>query len=498
MSALDIAQISECLRRISASDKNSEDDESDWDEDTSSLMTDNDNEASLESLPAPLLRHILSFCDPSSRDAAATASKAVSAALDATNDNQLLLSELPADVLLTLFKYLPRQSLGRVAQVCTRFRDLAYSDCLWISSSRQALAANQLDHSAALRCHSLLDARDKVRLGAAWSDGRCLETLLTVQNKRYMPRLQLESQRLWVSWGSRIWCHPRHEGGGVARASTRMLRGHADDVSKFVVKSGMVVSGGRDMSMCGWDAERGDLLFARRYCHRGEVTAVDVAAGGTVLVTGSRDKTVIVWAVHEDPHRCDWLLPVPVHSLHPGDRVWSTSCSSSSLLAVGTSATRGTPPLRLYDLASGHHLQDMGLELKNGAGMLDMAWLSDSTLLSCGYDTFTRLWDTRCRSYVRSWEEPFDESVYCLATDNVNVLVTGTARHGRVRVWDMRCTSHLYMKYAAPARRGQSSPVYSIAVDSANLYVALDQSLNLFNFSGSDPKIVINRRRRRY
>ena len=33
---------------------------------------------------------------------------------------------------------------------------------------------------------------------------------------------------------------------------------------------------------------------------------------------------------------------------------------------------------------------------------------------------------------IRSWEEPFDESVYCLATDKVNCLVTGTARHGRV------------------------------------------------------------------
>ena len=58
---------------------------------------------------------------------------------------------------------------------------------------------------------------------------------------------------------------------------------------------------------------------------------------------------------------------------------------------------------------------------------------------------------------MRSWEEPHDEvrmmimivmmlvmimmmmmiimmqSVYCLATDHVNLLVTGTARHGRVR-----------------------------------------------------------------
>ena len=150
------------------------------------------------------------------------------------------------------------------------------------------------------------------------------------------------------------------------------------------------------------------------------------------------------------------------------------------MIAVGTAATRGVPPLMLYDLLSGAHLMDLGSDLKRGAGMLDIAWLTPSTLLSCGYDTFTRLWDTRCRSAVRSWEEEYDESVYCLATDKVsifnvswnwfsalhltlydqvNCLVTGTSRHGRVRVWDMRGQKPLYMRHAAPARRGQSSPV---------------------------------------
>ena len=65
----------------------------------------------------------------------------------------------------------------------------------------------------------------------------------------------------------------------------------------------------------------------------------------------------------------------------------------------------------------------------------------------------------------------------------------------QVRVWDMRTSGYLYMKYAAPARRGQSSPVYSMAMDAANLYVALDQSLNHFGFSGKDPKRQMRIRR---
>ena len=38
----------------------------------------------------------------------------------------------------------------------------------------------------------------------------------------------------------------------------------------------------------------------RRYCHAGEVTAVDVTAGGRVIVSASRDRTMAVWALRDD------------------------------------------------------------------------------------------------------------------------------------------------------------------------------------------------------
>ena len=83
------------------------------------------------------------------------------------------------------------------------------------------------------------------------------------------------------------------------------------------------------------------------------------------------------------------------------------------ILAILLYRTVGTVPLlcRLFDLSSGQHLLDLGGELRNGAGQLDLAWLDHrATFLACGYDTCTRLWDTRCHTYVRTWEEPYDES----------------------------------------------------------------------------------------
>ena len=86
-----------------------------------------------------------------------------------------------------------------------------------------------------------------------------------------------------------------------------------------------------------------------------------------------------------------------------GSRSWNTAYRYYSF-------TTNNNLSRLFDLSSGQHLLDLGGELRNGAGQLDLAWLDQATFLACGYDTCTRLWDTRCSTYVRTWEDPFDES----------------------------------------------------------------------------------------
>jgi hypothetical protein len=69
----------------------------------------------------------------------------------------------------------------------------------------------------------------------------------------------------------------------------------------------------------------------------------------------------------------------------------------------------------------------------------------------------------RVRSF-RTWEEPFNEAIYCLGTDNHMSLVCGTARHGLVRLWDMR----------------QKDPVQgSILQNSVSAQIFTDQSLDI-------------------
>ena len=39
---------------------------------------------------------------------------------------------------------------------------------------------------------------------------------------------------------------------------------------------------------------------------------------------------------------------------------------------------------------------------------------------------------------VSQWEDPGDETVFCVKPDGNNAIVVGTARHGLVRLWDKR------------------------------------------------------------
>lgn len=437
----------------------------------------------LTTLPVEILLKIFDFCDRRSLRTMTEVSQYFANVIRVNYGDlgeDIRVDCLPAEILIKIFSFLPRSDLAKAGRVCRRFRDIAYADALWTASARDSLVTNARDEAMKQRSASMLAAREQVRVSRNWVRGLYGESRLIIQNVRYMPRLQLEGQTLWVSWGNRIWSHPRYPNGSICRTTNRVLKGHTDDVSRFVVKDGLLVSGGRDRTMVGWNSLTGEFLFAKRYCHTGEISAVDVCPGSATIVTGSRDQTMKIWTLDSNSG-----FPVLQSTVNIADRIWSLAADpSGSAVAVGTAGLDGIPSLHLLDLETGQPLLDIGQNLKRGAGMLDLMWQSDNTFLSCGYDSFTRLWDTRSGVCVRSWEEPFDEAIYCMSTDNNMSLVCGTARHGLVRLWDMRHKQPVQMFYTKHPHHGQSSPVYSVGFDQANLYVALDQCLNLLSFYG--------------
>lgn len=101
----------------------------------------------------------------------------------------------------------------------------------------------------------------------------------------------------------------------------------------------------------------------------------------------------------------------------------------------------------------------------------------------------------RANRDVITWMDPYDAAVYTLATDGQHAILCGMSAHCRVNLYDRRqARTYVQMFYprldqpaaAAPQRRPQQqrgSPVYSLACDATQLFVATDHNLRVLDFS---------------
>ena len=82
------------------------------------------------------------------------------------------------------------------------------------------------------------------------------------------------------------------------------------------------------------------------------------------------------------------------------------------------------------------------------------------------------------------WDDPYDSAVYCIKSDGLHSILSGTARHGMVMLWDKRLvTTEPVQLYYAGRSYSCTSPVYSLGLRSGHLYVALDRGINVLDFS---------------
>ncbi|XP_069698480.1 F-box/WD repeat-containing protein 4 [Periplaneta americana] len=386
-------------------------------------------------------------------------------------EKSLLLEDLPTEVLLVIFKYCTLKTLGNICQTCQRLNSVV-NDFIWYGRSQKALVTNQISADIKNRSSHLLSAGTKCRIAYNWVRGRYSEKIYHPFKTKHLPWLVLERDRLWLSKGKYIRAFQR-KSTGLVQSSSLFLKGHSDDVCRFVSVDGLIVSGGRDGSICGWSSDSGRLQFCHSGSHRADIVTVDMCNG--IVVSGSHDKSVKVWGVSEQDVLCPRL------SIDVGDRIWSIALrSQGDLCCVGSAGHQRIPPLHLFDMERGCEVVQLEHNTKAGAGMLDIHWESPNEFLSGGYDTYLGLWDVRTGCKQLTWEDPYDSVIYSLASDNMYTMFCGMALHGRVHLWDKR-HRRTVGKYFMSARH--SSPVYGVAFDPCNLFAVLDQSLHVLDFS---------------
>lgn len=388
----------------------------------------------------------------------------------------LLLPQLPDDILLLLFAYADAQALGRLSQVCRRFQRLINKDTLWRSIAKVSLntGLTRLGRDA----FPQIALKDRVKASRNWKHGRCRQEVTLRWKCNLLPWLQLDQQWLYLSQASDIRAYSLSRNGtGLRRRPIAVYTGHQDDVCRFVLNESQVVSGGGNGKIIVYDTCNS---FCTEYsAHNQEVNCID--SRGHVIVSGSRDKTARIWSLNSN------RLGECLHTIRTEDRVWSIAINPTvSSVLTGTACCGHASPLRIWDLQSGHLESSLGSDFRRGAGVLDILYESPSVVLSCGYDSYIRQWDTRAgtRRCVMEWEEPHDSALYCLQTDGNYMIASGSSHYGVVRLWDRRQSKSLQMFFLSSP---SSSPVYCLRFTTSHLYAALANALYTLDFTSSKP-----------
>ena len=437
-----------------------------------------------------------------------------------------IITDLPPELLLHVFSFLDVRTLGRLAQVSRRLRQLAHDDCLW---SRTLRFPPQIICPASLSSIQTPRTFDVARISHNWLTGTFEGRRVVSFQRKEIPRLRLAEARLDIDQKQKGQPYIFSSRGNVIETrrhgkDTRVelvFRGLTTDVTDFVVHQNQLIGVSRDGSLAAWPLNDEEKTFTRderygggkwkgkkktvtvptRYpstfvdqAHEGDIHAI--VGGDNFCVTGSRDGFVKVWNFDDEvPTRRECVDQgggggINLSTAIPVDnRVWSLGLSSDNTkLAVGTAGMDGVPALLLWDIASGHNLQALGDvdNAKNGAGILHLHFETPQMLVAAGYDTCLRVWDLRTNSCAIELEDPHDNAVYCACSDATSPLVvTGTARHAIVNVWDRRRTdAPLRMIYSnlGETRVTESSPVYSLAMDWDRIYAAHDTGISFLDF----------------
>lgn len=376
--------------------------------------------------------------------------------------------DLPDDVIYTILQYLAPSQLCTLRRVSRRLLFLASKDVVWLSHAKECgILKGYIGQCSAM---------DVCRVATHWKNGYFKQVFIAKQKKRQIPWLCKSDDSLWLSKSSCIRCFHCESSGRLVEDKVHCLQAGNEDLTRFVVKDNIVVSGCSDGSVCMWNtSESGSHLMFSHQVHKSETHCVDFT--DSLIVSGSRDTTCKVLHLEKSSKTPDNVV---LQTFKSRERVWSLKISpTKNMFAAGLAGCLDDPPIVLWDLESGNCLAELSMNHKRGAGVLDIRFESPNEMLTCGYDTFIRLWDLRTHTCVQQWEEPFDSALYCIDTDGENTMIVGTAHNAMVRLWDKRHSEPVQMMYC----RNSHSPVYSVAMDYGHLYIALDTGLTVMDFT---------------
>ncbi|KLO10958.1 WD40 repeat-like protein [Schizopora paradoxa] len=188
-----------------------------------------------------------------------------------------------------------------------------------------------------------------------------------------------------------------------------------------------LVSGSLDRSMMIWDVRSGDVLHTISRAHEQPVSSVAYSLNGDQIVSGSDDCTIRLWDSEGNPLK---TISSPQH-LYP---ITSVAFSPDGESVVSGSLDK---TIRFWDVRSG---EAIGEPLVHSSPVHCVAFSPHRIIVVSGHENSSIcIWDARTNNTndVHRLQQGHDSDVLSVAFDtNSNQLVSGS-KDGYVRVWDV-------------------------------------------------------------
>jgi WD40 repeat protein len=255
-----------------------------------------------------------------------------------------------------------------------------------------------------------------------------------------------------------------------ATGRKQTLEGHFDLIFTLAFNPAgtLLASGGRDRTIVLWDVSVDDnaspFAVGSFNAHVDEVNSVAYSLAGERLASAGYDREVIVWDVRSGK---------PLHRLQGhSEQVNGVAFSpDGKLLASGAGNDLGTAKdtsIRLWDVESGKLVATLqGHEL----GVLGLAFNNDGTrLASAGDDNTVLIWDVAARKRITTLSNAPNGPIFSVAfsPDGKRVVsgnYGGGADSGTVIMWDIETGKRLWTGE-------HRERVYSVAFSPDGKYVA--------------------------
>jgi WD40 repeat protein len=223
-----------------------------------------------------------------------------------------------------------------------------------------------------------------------------------------------------------------------------LLQGHRDDVTSvaFSPDGMIIVSGSDDRTIIVWDAYSGNLVHSF-HDHEDIASSVAFSMDGTCILSCC-SKAVTKWDTHTGAlmHK---------HALDIGGDIYIRAPFSTNGAQIVSGSFDGT--VRILDAQSGAVMLHLNGH-HNGVGCVAIS-PNGAHFASCSYGTM-RIWDTRSGALVHCIEA-HDESMDCVAFSPESTRIVSGSDDDTVRLWDV--TSGTLIR----AFNTHRNPVHSVA-----------------------------------